>query len=319
MSGQTEEYLGNKVIIMRNPDLASNTISSDNAPNRFAFIIGAMKSGTTSLFVILSQHPQICASREKEPDYFIKDRPDRSRDDYLALWDWQSNMHAIALESSVAYTKAPLIAGVPARISRAGLGEYRFIYMLRDPLDRIESQVRHGLFAGWGQSLDAGISDDLLDFSRYAMQLDYYLKYFSKTHILLVTLEEFKQDPHTVLSRICRFLEIDDEFQFSNVEAPRNSGEFFNTAGSMAQISQGEIGQFIAHRILPSRVKDWLRSYLTKRGNIKENDSNLGRWKLEPEERIFILNRLREDLRRLESGFGIDIRNYWHLPQKFLD
>ena len=303
---------------MRTPSLISNAISDDNAPNHFAFIIGAMKAGTTSLFEIMSQHPQICPSREKEPDYFIKDRPDRSRDDYLALWDWQSNLHAIALESSVAYTKAPLIAGVPARISRSELGEFRFIYMLRDPLDRIESQVRHGLFAGWGQSLDAGISDDLIDFSRYAMQLDHYLKYFSKSHILLVTLEEFKLNPHAVLSRICRFLEIDDEFQFSNVEEPRNSGDFFDAGGSIARITQGEIGQFIARRILPSKVKGWLRSYLTKRSSRKESDSNLGRWKLEPEERIFVLTRLRKDLRRLESDFGIDVRNYWHIPQKFL-
>jgi hypothetical protein len=191
--------------------------------------------------------------------------------------------------------------------------------MLRNPLDRIESQVRHGLFAGWGQSLDAGISDDLLDFSRYAMQLDQYLKYFSKEHLLLVTLEEFKLNPHAVLSRICRFLEIDDEFQFSNVEDPRNSGDFFDAGGSIARISQGEIGQFIARRILPSRIKDWLRGCLTKHSSRKESDSNLGRWKLEPEERIFVLTQLREDLKRLESDFGIEVQNYWHVPQEFLD
>ncbi len=50
------------------------------------------------------------------------------------------------------------------------LGQYRFIYMLRNPLTRIESQLRHGLFAGWGKSLDAGIPDDAVYYSSYAMQ-----------------------------------------------------------------------------------------------------------------------------------------------------
>ena len=191
--------------------------------------------------------------------------------------------------------------------------------MLRNPLDRIESQVRHGLFAGWGQSLDAGISSDLLDFSRYAMQLDQYIKYFSIDQIFLVTLEEFILDPHTVLARICNFLGIDNEFKFQKAEEPRNSGEFFNTSPLIARLSQGVFGQFIANRILPPDVKRWLRGNLTKCGNRKEQGSNLGRWKLTSEERTFILTSLKDDLKRLEYEFAIDVRKFWHIPQKYLD
>ena len=39
----------------------------------FALIIGAMKCGTTSLFYYLSQHPEICSCREKEPEFFTND------------------------------------------------------------------------------------------------------------------------------------------------------------------------------------------------------------------------------------------------------
>jgi hypothetical protein len=304
---------------MQHSNPALRSTSSGSRPGRFAFIIGGMKCGTTSLFEILSQHPEICPSREKEPNYFIKDQADSSSNDYLALWDWRENTNTIALESSVAYTKAPFIPDVPERISRAKLGDYRFIYMLRNPLSRIESQVRHGLFAGWGQSLDTGISEDLLDFSRYAMQMDQYLNYFSKDQILPVTLEEFKIDPHAVLTRICAFLDIDEKFQFLKAEEPRNSGDFFESSPIIARISQGEIGQFIARRILPPSLKKWLRGYLTKRGNRKQNSSNLGRWKLKPEERTLILTSLKDDLKRLESEFAIDTRKYWHIPKEFLD
>ena len=37
------------------------------------FIIGAMKSGTTSLHEYLATHPEIAMSREKEPGYFVEE------------------------------------------------------------------------------------------------------------------------------------------------------------------------------------------------------------------------------------------------------
>lgn len=304
---------------MVNTDLSHKKQPKANHPDSFALIIGAMKSGTTSLFEILKQHPSICPSKLKEPDYFVKDRDDNACEEYLALWDWKDNIHTVALESSVAYTKAPVILGVPERISRMGLGKYHFIYMLRDPLSRIESQVRHGLFAGWGRSLDAGIPEDLINFSRYAMQLDNYLEYFPNDDIILITLDEFKQNPHAVLARICEFLEIDSKFQFSKVEEPRNSGEFFNALPAVARITQGGVGQFLVRRILPEKIKNWLRSIITKLSKGERKKSSLGRWHLNQEERTLILNKLAEDLRSLESNYKIDVRKYWHVPAQIFD
>lgn len=305
--------LGSEIDAMEKTNSIVNNQLTGNTPDRFAFIIGAMKSGTTSLFEILSQHPQICPSKIKEPDYFTSDKDKNALEDYLSLWAWRENIHSVALESSVAYTKAPSISGIPERICRAELGHYRFIYMLRDPFTRIESQIRHGLFAGWGKSLDEGIPEDAINFSSYAMQLDGYLEYFSMNNIILVTLEEFKVDPHGVLSRICEFLEIDNDFQFNDVGRTRNSGELFNASASMSRITQSNMGQFIAKKLLPAKLKNWLRSLLASLNNGKKNSSSLGRWQLTDEERSYLLNRLAVDLKRLESDFGIDIQKNWRI------
>lgn len=288
-------------------------------PDHFALIIGTMKGGTTSLFEILSQHPQICSSKVKEPDYFTKDRNDDEQKSYLSLWNWKKKSHHVALESSVAYTKAPLIRGVPQRIYNSNLGQYRLIYMLRDPLARIESQVRHGLFAGWGESLDTGMSDDLIVFSSYAKQLDYYLEYFSRDDIFIVTLEEFQYQPHDVLEKICKYLEVDSQFQFTRVKEPRNSGEFFNASQGVAKVTQGQISQFLAQKVLPSGIKSWIRSCIAKLNKNKSSNSNMERWQLKPEERIIVLHRLAEDLKKLESIYQVDVRRYWHIPVEFLD
>ena len=59
------------------------------------FIVGAAKSGTTSLHHYLNQHPRISMSKIKEPQYFsrvlVPDdhpiRPIRDEREYLDLFD----------------------------------------------------------------------------------------------------------------------------------------------------------------------------------------------------------------------------------------
>jgi hypothetical protein len=298
----------------------ANSSITTEGPDKFALIIGGMKCGTTSLFDILSQHPQICPSRVKEPDFFIKDRNDDERKKYLELWNWDENTHIVAMESSVAYTKAPFIKGVPKRISSYGLGEYKFIYMLRNPLKRIESQVRHGLFAGWGKSLDEGVSDDLIAFSRYAMQIDNYLEYFPRENVLLVTLEGFKNNPQAVLADICKFLEINISFHFTNVEKPRNTGDFFNTPPIISRLTQSRFITEVARSILPVKFRKSLRNWVAKmsKSTGEENQSHIGRWRLNPEEKTKILEQLADDLKRLDSDYGIDVKKLWDVPPELL-
>lgn len=290
-----------------------------NKPNSFLFIIGAMKCGTTSLFDILGQHPEISPSKIKEPGYFASDRPGESLSEYLGLWNWDSTIHKYALESSVSYTQFPFIKGVPERISRTRLGEYRFIYVMRNPIARIESQVRHGLFAGWGKSLDEGISNDLIEFSRYAMQMDEYQKYFSRSLILPIMLEEFKDNPDLVLERICEFLGIAKNYSFSDVAEPRNSGEFFDSPPLVRLLSQSRLGTMVVRKLLPYRLKNWLRKKLSRVGNTNTNQPDIGRWKLKDEEKEAIIKQLLPDLKRLEYEYVVDIHNYWQIPRDLLE
>lgn len=285
-------------------------------PDRFVFIIGAMKSGTTSLFDILGQHPEICPAKIKEPGFFTSDDCRQRLQNYLNLWDWNKDKHKLALESSVSYTQVPIIKDVPERMAKINLGKYRFIYMMRNPISRIESQVRHGLFAGWGSSLDTGVSDDLVEFSRYAMQMDQYLKYFPKDMILPITLEEFKADPYRVLERICEFLQIDKDYKFSHVEAPRNSGDFFNTPPILRKLSQSWLGRQVVRKLFPFQFKNWLRSKLAKAGKKNGMKADLGRWKLTENEKNEIIQKLLPDLERLRSEYAIDIYKYWKIPSE---
>ena len=259
-----------------------------SGPNSFVLIIGGMKCGTTSLFDILRQHSEICASKVKEPDFFIKNSGWDNKQDYLKLWKWNADLHRIAMEASVSYTKYPFFSDVPKRISSTDFGRYKFIYILRDPLSRIESQARHALFAGWGKSLDEELSEDLIAYSNYGLQLEQYLEYFSTNDIYAFTLEEFRQTPHEVLKRICGFLGVDQDYEFSEVETPRNTGEFFNTPPAVAQITQSKFGEKIKKYLLSERLKNYLRQLLSRVWKNRNARDRVGRWRLTEVEKVKI-------------------------------
>jgi len=106
-----------------------------NGPRPNLFVIGAMKSGTSSLHATLAAHPQIFMCRKKEPDYFIEQcNWSRGERWYLSLFARAGDKPIIG-ESSTGYTQAPRFHGVPQRI-RGFRPDARFVYIMRDPIER---------------------------------------------------------------------------------------------------------------------------------------------------------------------------------------
>ena len=103
------------------------------------FIIGAGKSGTTSLWLYLNRHPDIALSRNKEPAFFV--RPNFRED-----LDWYESLFEparIVGEASTVYTAHPVFDGVPERIHSL-VPTPKLIYLVRDPVERaISHYVEH--------------------------------------------------------------------------------------------------------------------------------------------------------------------------------
>ena len=133
----------------------------------YVIIIGAMKSGTTSLYSYLVQHPEICECRIKEPEYFTQHQSHGVQEKkYEELWNFDETVHRYVLESSTGYTKYPLEKDIPAKISEYGIKPW-FIYILRDPFERIESHFNAGRFnPEWKHSI---LDEHLISVSNYAV------------------------------------------------------------------------------------------------------------------------------------------------------
>lgn len=194
------------------------------------FIIGAMKSGTSSLHSYLAMHPEIFMCEPKEPCYFVGrsqlDSPHierlglwRAEHLYLALFSQAGDAKVIG-ESSTLYTKAPRIGGVPERIAEFNR-QSRFIYLMRDPVERTISHYWH-MVRHHGETRDMLTAirntDEYRDVSHYAMQLDQYYRVFPPERVLTLTFEELTAAPQPVVARVFTWLGVDARF------VPRNLG-----------------------------------------------------------------------------------------------
>jgi hypothetical protein len=202
------------------------------------FVLGAAKSGTTSLYLYLMQHPQIYMSPVKEPRYFaFGERTLDWRgpgDDRLmketvgTLADYEALFDAVTAETAIGEASPSYLstAGTAARIHQH-VPEAKFIAILRDPVERAHSAFLHRVRSGdeplrdFADAVDAEpqrIADgwsyvwQLVQRGFYHRQLLPYFDLFGRDRIRIYLYEEWRSDNVSVLQDIFRFLDVDDAF-----------------------------------------------------------------------------------------------------------
>ncbi len=231
------------------------------------FIIGAMKSGTTSLHEYLDSHPQIAMSRTKEPGYFVEELSLRKGHEwYLDLFD-QDDRYRYRGESSTHYTKLPIYQGVPERLFRFN-PDARLIYIMRNPFERIVSHYWHAVrdvhHGGELRSLLRAVQDapEYLAFSDYAMQLEPYVELFGKNAIFTLTFESLVEDRQRALDQIYRWLELPSPAAGDRPDKAHNQKPTAMTgvagAGILNRIEYSNAWKRISPHV-PPWIKNWAR------------------------------------------------------------
>jgi hypothetical protein len=158
-------------------------------------IIGAMKCGTTALFHTLAQHPQVSACKIKEPNYFGNPMVHtQSWDWYQTLYRWNPAAHKIALEASPSSSCAPFMPSAAFNFSRSK-ADWRFVYLIRNPIERIRSEYRHRVAMTVPPRLPIweGIEPESLFRSNYHYQLQPYELIFSRRKLKVIPYAERKK------------------------------------------------------------------------------------------------------------------------------
>lgn len=122
---------------------------SGDRPGRWPdfVVIGAGKSGTTTLARWLDQQPDVLISDPKEPRFFSHaERWDRGADWYRSLFA-DAGPEAVAGEASTAYAD-PSTAATASRRMADLLPDVRLVYLVRHPIERVRSQYRYHVARG---------------------------------------------------------------------------------------------------------------------------------------------------------------------------
>lgn len=278
----------------------------------YILIIGAMKSGTSTLFAQLAQHPAIAPAKPKEPGFFAFEEV------YAQGWDWYESLfkfdpteHQYALEGSTDYTKQPFTDRTLERIRDAEAQGRRFklIYIMRNPIKRIESHAHHvqrvRMEVGRSRSprkthsFDQGISPVNLAVSDYADQLAPYHAWWQRGDLKLLTLEELTQNPEETMASLGTFLDLPDLNFSSDVEHQNKTGTN-KQIDPMVMAARKSGPAAVLKRLIPAGMRKQLLDSLSTKVEVK------GRFDLTSEERAELLPRYRDQVQKLAETYGFE-------------
>lgn len=198
---------------------------SSSLPFPDFFIVGAQRSGTTSLYEYLGKHPRVFTSPHKEPHFFAHDRVRidadlviRSENDYLRLFAG-AEPGALLGEASPSYLWHPEAARrIYERQPRA-----KIIACLREPIARAFSQYKMDLADGlalvsfhdllerdyYRQEKVYATGHLYIELGKYAEQIKRYLDVFGRDAVLVLMFDDLCASPDRVMARVAEFLGIE--------------------------------------------------------------------------------------------------------------
>lgn len=293
------------------------------------FIIGAAKSGTSSLYKYLKQHPEIYMSPIKEPHFFSFDSESKLTkgpgdpipkaitdfETYQALYEGVRDEKAVG-EASTSYLYRPEAA---QRIHDL-LPEAKLIAILRNPAERAFSAYMHVLRDG-RETADSFAEALKLEEARkkkhwepiwhftsvglYYEQLTRYYNLYERSQIKVFLYEELLHHQQALLKETFYFLGVNPNF------APDISVKF-NVSGeqkslvlyklSKAIFNQPNPIRWLSRHIFPEswrcKVTNWVREK-----NLRENQ-------IPPEKKRELMAFYRPDIVRLEELIEMDLSQW---------
>jgi hypothetical protein len=227
-------------------------------------IIGAQKCGTTSLHAYLDLHPDVQMAAGKELDFFIADRA------WTNGVEWYSQRFAdgfaVRGEASPNYTAWPVWDGVPQRAASV-VPEARIVYLVRDPLERIESHYLQRRIEDGARGDIAAVVGDIEDpanlfvaRSRFATQLEHWLEHYPQEQVLVLSAEELREDRRATVRAVLEHVGLEDRIDAGALDAEHHrSDDKVELVVPAARLRGSSLGRAI--EAIPPRV----RAPLTRR------------------------------------------------------
>jgi hypothetical protein len=201
-------------------------------------VVGAMRSGTSSLARWLRPHPEVFLALPKEL-HFFDEQYDRGTDWYRRRFADVDGERAVG-EATPSY----LYRGEAVERMAALLPDARLIAILRDPIERAYSHYWLERIRGREQrSFEDAVTAELgphpvretpgsmtyLAWGRYLPQLERLGRLYPRPAVLALLFDDLTASPTTTYAQVCRFLDVDDRFVPPTLGAAVNASIAFRS------------------------------------------------------------------------------------------
>jgi len=300
------------------------------------FIVGAPKSGTTSLYEYIKGHPQVFMSDVKEPCYFAADLA-LDKPGHFMVYERDAKLYdelftaagdaKIVGEGSTRY----LFSRDAPRLIHAASPGARIVAVLRNPVDMIHSLHAHKLAGGtedladFQQALDAEADRAegrrLPEFSnpklatyreraRYGEQLPRWFEEFGRDRVKVIIFEDMLRDPAGEFRALLEFLGINPGYAPESFAA--HNAAHGTRSGLVRRALRGRVAQWLAWTILPRIIGPTRARGLAQRfGHSRFQRKAISKGKLAPDVRRRLEEDFAPDVARLSSLLGRDMSQLW--------
>lgn len=214
-------------------------------------IIGAPKSGTTSLFAWLVDHPAVCGSKVKEARYFLDPddplfkRSSNYRDHGLAGYeeyftDCKNGKPSLVVEATPVYlyqqsapeglSRIEPLPQLVVMLRKPSERVFSHFHFLRDSHARIDSRLPFDEFVRRVEARDPDIppyghAKDVIAHSRYVEYFPAWLERFPRDHVHFFLFEHLRRDPADFMKSVAREFHVEPSF-YDSYSFPRKNTTF---------------------------------------------------------------------------------------------
>lgn len=241
---------------------------------------GAQKAGTTTLFRILKQHPDISAASSKEIKFFNKYYSKGTK------WYKKAADTGNSARYIMDFTPGYMVEESYVQRIKDTLGNSpHFIIILRNPVDRMYSTYNMYRQIGIDTQADAkkALLKDYQGFltgkgktnyykhGLYANQVKYFFDRFPRENIKVIIFEDFIKSQKSTVSDILNFLDL-DEVEGMDYDIWVNESKKFRLSGwaRLARYLMNMVPKSIK-KLVPAKVEKNMGEVFRKKATVKKD------------------------------------------------
>ena len=291
-------------------------------------IIGAAKSGTTSLYKYLSVHPQVFMSPNKETNFFAyRDTlpvvkgwgtpPAMIVDSITSIDEYKRQFRAVESQTAIGEA-SPLYLYSPEAPEniRQIIPETKLVAILRNPVDRAFSHFMHLVrdrreplntfreaVAAEEERMEEAWTWDYFytDMGRYYTQLSRYFELFNKSRIKILLYDDLLENSEVLMRDLFTFLNVNSDVDIDTSFIHNPSG-VPRSRSLHKLLSEPSSIKTLVRRVVPEKTRNLVGQALWER--------NLEKTQISDDMRRKLRRRFHGEIQRLEKLIERDLSSW---------